>query len=89
MIEEVNTNPVRDFLETSLSRQPGFAGPLRNDDEDVSVQVDYASLIDEAMQSPQTDTQTVQRARELLLSGELESPENILEAAENIVTFGI
>jgi hypothetical protein len=89
MIEEVNINPIRDFLETSSSRQPDSAGPHPNDDEDVSVQVDYAYLIDEAMQSPQTDTQAVQRARELLLSGELESPENILEAAENIVTFGI
>ena len=88
MIEEVNTNPIRDFLETS-SRQPGSAGPLPNDDEDVSVQVDYASLIDQAMQTPQTDTQTIQRALELLLSGELESQEYITEASENIVTFGI
>jgi len=89
MIEEVNTNPIRDFLEASSSRQPDSAGPHPNDDEDVSVQVDYASLIDQAMQSPQTDNQTIQRARELLLSGELESLDNILEAAENIVTFGI
>ena len=89
MIDEVDTNQNRDFLEKSSSRQPNSARALPNDDADVSVQVNYASLIDNAMQSPPTDTQAVQRARELLLSGQLESPENVREAAENIVNFGI
>lgn len=89
MIDEVDTNQIRDFLEKSSSRQPNSAGALPNDDADVSVQVNYASLIDNAMQGPQTDTQAVQRARELLLSGQLESPENVREAAENIVNLGI
>lgn len=89
MIDEVGTNNIRDFLEKSSSRPPNSAGALPNDDEDVSVEVNYASLIDTAMQSPETDTQAVQRARELLLSGQLESPESVQEAAENIVNFGI
>ena len=89
MIDEVDTNQNRDFLEKSSSRQPNSAKVLPNDEADVSVQVNYASLIDNAMQSPPTDTQAVQRARELLLSGQLESPENVREAAENIVNFGI
>jgi hypothetical protein len=89
MIEEVDTNQIRDFLEKSSSRQPNSAGPLPNEDVDVSVQVNYASLIDKALQSPQTDDQAVQRARELLLSGQLETLENTREAAEYIVTFGI
>ena len=89
MIDEVGTNQIRDFLEKPSSRQPNSAGALPNDDADVSVQVNYASLIDNAMQSPQTDTQAVQRAQELILSGQLESPENIRGAAEKIVTFGI
>jgi len=89
MIDEVDTNQIRDFLEKSSSRPPNSAGALPNDDADVSVQVNYASLIDNAMQGPQTDTRAVQRARELLLSGQLESPENVREAAENIVNLGI
>jgi uncharacterized protein YoaH (UPF0181 family) len=56
---------------------------------DVSVQVDYASLIEQAMEQQQADAQAVERARQLLLSGQLESPLNIKEAAENIVKFGI
>jgi len=55
----------------------------------VDVQVDYGSLIEKAMQEPQTDAQIVQKARYLLMSGELESPERIRKAAENIVEFGI
>jgi hypothetical protein len=55
MIEEIDTNKVRDFLEKSSSRQPNSAGALPENDADVS-QVNYASLIDDAMQSPQTDT---------------------------------
>ncbi|HUV65092.1 MAG TPA: hypothetical protein VMW24_14440 [Sedimentisphaerales bacterium] len=57
--------------------------------DDVSVQVDYASLIEQAMQAPQDDALRIQQARDLLLSGELESPQNIREAAENILNFGV
>ena len=57
--------------------------------EDVSVQVDYASLIEQVMQPPETDAQAVEQARQLLHSGRLDSPKNIKEAAENIVKLGI
>ena len=89
MIEKIDTNQIQGFLEKPSSRQSNFAAGLGDNDADLSVQVNYASFIDEAIQIPQTDTQAVQRARELLLSGQLESPENILQAAENIITFGI
>ncbi len=89
MIEKVNTNQIQGFLEKSSSRQPNSAAALTGNDADVSVQVDYASFIDRAMQTPQTDTQAVRRAGELLLSGQLESPENIQQAAKNIIEFGI
>ena len=89
MIEKVNTSQIQGFLENTSSRQPNSAAALTGNDADVSVQVDYASFIDRAMQAPQTDTQAVQRAGELLLSGQLESPENIRKAAENIIEFGI
>ena len=69
--------------QASLPRIP----PQNN--ADVSVQVDYAHLIEQAMEQQQADAQAVERARQLLLSGQLESPQNIREAAENIVKFGI
>ena len=89
MIEKIDTNQTQDFLEKSSSKQPSSAGALPDNDADVSLQVNYASFIDKAMQIPQTDTKVVQRAQELLLSGQLESQENIREAAENIIKFGI
>ena len=60
-----------------------------DNDLDVSINGDYSSLIDKAMKSPQADTEIIEKARELLQTGELESPQNILKAAENIITLGI
>jgi hypothetical protein len=92
MIKPIDTN--------QLPLEPGSSGGLQANDlgaagvrpdngVDVSVHVDYASLIEKAMQQSQTDAQIVQRAKDILLSGQLESPRTIREAAENIVKFGI
>jgi len=89
MLEKVDNNQIQNFLEKPLSRLPGSKPAVSGNDVDVSVQVDYASFIDTAMQTPKTDSQAIEKARQLLLSGQLESPENIKQAAENIITFGI
>ncbi len=89
MIEKVDTSQIQGFPEKSSSRQPNSAAALTGNNADVSVQVDYASFIDMALQKPQADTQLVQRARELLLSGQLESEGNFREAAADIIEFGV
>ncbi|MFZ2146814.1 MAG: hypothetical protein WAV28_06305 [Sedimentisphaerales bacterium] len=89
MIEKVDANQIHGFLEKSSSSQPNSAAAHPDNDVDASIQVDYASFIERAMQAPKTDTQAVQKARELLVSGQLESPKNIKRAAENIINFGI
>ena len=89
MIEKVDNNQIQNFLEKPSSRLPSSKPAVSGNDADVSVQVDYASFIDTAMQTPKTDSQVIEKARQLLLSGQLESPENIKQAAENIITFGI
>ena len=43
----------------------------------------------QALQGPQDEALAIQKARELLLSGELESPRNIREAAQNILDLGV
>ena len=88
MIEKIDTNQPLIKSEAS-SKQPDPARALPDNAADASLQVNYASLINEATQIPQTDTEAVQRAQELLLSGQLESPENIRAAAENIAESGI
>jgi hypothetical protein len=89
MIEKVDNNQFPNFLEKPSARMPKSAAEVAGNDADVSVQVDYASFIDAALQTPKTDSQAIEKARRLLLSGQLESPENIRQAAENIITFGI
>ncbi|MHC4534058.1 MAG: hypothetical protein ACYS6K_08905 [Planctomycetota bacterium] len=89
MIEKVDTNQIQNFLEKTPSKLPSSTPAVSGNDADVSVQVDYASFIDSAMQTPKTDSQAVEKAKKLLLSDQLESPENIKQAAENIITFGI
>lgn len=88
MIPEINAN--QRLIESGASAaQSNGPGALPDNDADVSVQVDYASLIEEAIQIPEADSRAVERARELLLSGELESSMCVFEAADNIATFGI
>ncbi|UCE48646.1 MAG: hypothetical protein JSW47_00570 [Phycisphaerales bacterium] len=88
MIGEINTN--QPLFDSGVSAgQPNSLRAFPDKDEDVSVHVNYASLIEKAVQEPEKDAQRVQKARELFLSGKLESPENINEAAKNILKYGI
>jgi hypothetical protein len=89
MIGKIQANQIRELLEELSSSQLSTGSTAKNNDTDVSVQVNYASLIDQAMQIQQADDDIVAAARKLMLSGQLESPENIREAAENIINFGI
>lgn len=90
MIEKINTNQIHDILGKSTAKN---FDPKRqasvNNTADIDLQIDYASLLNKAIQPSETDIKAVQRARELLESGQLESQENIRQAAENIVKFGI
>ena len=89
MIDKIQNNQLRDIMEQSAAQQPDPVKAPSSDQADASVQVDYAALLEMAKQVPQTDDQAVQKAQELLLSGQLESTENIQTAAENIAQLGI
>jgi len=89
MVEKIDTSQFQEPLERPSSKQSGSVNPVQKNDIDASVQVNYASLIEQATQPLQTDAEAVQRARMLLESGQLESPESILEAIKNMLKFGI
>ncbi len=89
MIDKIEAHQIQDFPAKLSSRQFDSPKALPNNDVDISVRVSYASLVDKAIHVSQADGDAIQRARELLLSGRLESPENIRAAAENIMRFGI
>ena len=89
MIEKINNNQVPDILKESSSRQPDPSREPVDNQVDASLQITYDSLIEKAKEMPREDPDAVEQARRLLLSGQLESPENIRAAAENIAKFGI
>jgi hypothetical protein len=89
MIEKVNTNQIQSFLEKTPSRGKNNAAAFTGNDAEVSVQVDYATLIEKAIKAPKTDSDVIEHTKKLLLSGQLESSENIQKATENILNFGI
>jgi len=89
MIEKINNNQVPDVLKESSAMQPSLPNTPAKAGLDASLQVSYDSLIERAMQLTSDDAGAVHRARELLLSGQLDNPENIRAAAEAMVKFGI
>jgi len=88
-IEPRQIHPPLADSQNSSPNQPGAASTAPNNSEDVSLQVDYAHLINQATQIPQSCIEAVQQAQELLQTGQLESPQRIREAAENIIESGI
>lgn len=89
MIERIDANQIRETLEKSAAQLPD-PGIIRVDNRtDAYLQTDFAPLIENAVRAPQADEQAVRQAKELLDSGQLDTPENYIEAARRIIDFGI
>lgn len=89
MIDKIDANQIRETIEKAAAQLPGaHSAPVRNQ-ADASLQTDFASLVEDAGRPPQTDALAVQRARQLLAAGLLDTPQNIRAAAQNIVDYGI
>jgi hypothetical protein len=89
MIEKIENNQVPDILKESSSKPSESSKGSANNLTDASLQISNSSLIEQAKQIPTEDANVVQQARQLLLSGKLDTPENIRAAAESIVKFGV
>ncbi len=89
MLEKIDNNQVPGILKESSSKQTDPSKVPASNEGDASLQVSYDSLIEQAKQIPPEDTNAVQKARQLLLSGQLDNPENVREAAENIAELDI
>ncbi|MCK4913499.1 MAG: hypothetical protein KAI59_06560 [Planctomycetes bacterium] len=88
MIEKIDSNSNLAKPEMPSRKCDPIEEPTKTDVA-ASLEVNSADLIGKAMQTTQDDAAIVQKAQKLLASGELESDENIRQAAENIVKFGI
>ena len=89
MVEKITNNQVSDILNELAVKRTG--GMRSGDDSraDASLDISYASLLEQAGQETVDDAKIVERARQLLLSGQLDRPENIRKAAQNILERGI
>jgi len=86
---KIDADSIQDFPEKTPPNEFDSARVLSNRALDVSLRTDYAYLIEQVIQAPDTDAVAIRRAHELLLSGQLEDPENLRAAAESIATFGV
>ena len=89
MIDRIELSKIQDMLDKSASGQPDAPKTPPGSQADASLQVTYAALIEYARQTPETDEQAVQRARELLASGMVDTPDGVSGAAESIAAYGI
>ena len=89
MIDKINNINIQDIVGNSLPKQNDTNKASSTNDADTSLQVDYASLIEQAAKIPQEDENAVQQAQILLESGNLDTTENIRAAAQNIIDLGI
>ncbi len=89
MINNIQNNQVTSAMGSGALPHAEAVNRRLTEQSDATAQVDFADLINQAMQATQAEADAVQEARELLQSGRLTSPENIRSAAESIITFGI
>jgi hypothetical protein len=89
MIENIQNSQITHAMGKTALPQPDSANKPAANGSDATVQVTFADVINQAMQASETETDAVQKARELLQSGQLTSLQNIRSAAEGLVTYGI
>ena len=89
MIDKININQISDHFDGSSAGGQNRSKAVAGNKADATLQIDYARLMEQALNSQPTDTDAVQKAKELLQSGQLDNPANIKEAAANILKFGV
>lgn len=89
MIQNINTNNVGHLIGPSSFPTSDPVAARRTNDADAALHVSFDDLISKAKDPDPTEATAVEEARQLLLSGQLTSPQNIQSAAENILKFGI
>lgn len=89
MIDNISANQIGYIPGKPVMPNADAAGRRIQDDTDVTLQVSFADLINQAKDAAVTDEAALEEARGLLLSGQLTSPENVHSAAEDMLLSGI
>ena len=89
MMDKRENSQISNILrDSSATQSSSFSAPAKAG-IDASLQVSYDSLIEQASQAPQEDAGAIERARQLMASGQIDSLENIQQAAEAMIKFGV
>jgi hypothetical protein len=102
MINKLNNNQIS---EGALNTNKGVLGATQNvnsnssaqvtsqngtdNTQDASLQISFDSIMEQAKQIPVENESAVASAKALIASGQLDTPENILKAAQNMLKHGI
>jgi flagellar hook-basal body complex protein FliE len=89
MIDRVNTSQLQDILANAAAKQARNTEAGQDRSTDASLQADYAALIKQASDACADDQIRLQKAKELLDTGQLETLDNVRQAAQDIAQFGV
>lgn len=89
MIENIQNNAMTRMMGSNTPPHADATNKPAVNDLDATLQVNFADTVSQALQMTETDADAVAKARELIQSNRLTTPENIRSAAENMLTFGI
>lgn len=87
MINNILPNTAGSGLDPSKKTDP--AGPEPTDTSDATVRSEYSSIINKSLETEELDLQAVQKAKEDLEAGLIDTPENAKDGADNILRYGI
>jgi len=89
MVNNIDVHRIQDLMPKPVGKKGRNGQTSDVPAPDASLDVEYGQLVTEALGLPQADEQKVERARELIASGQLDTPENIRETAMNIIQWGV
>lgn len=69
--------------------QPSAAKNNAANELSAEIKTRYTTLIEQALHLQADNDNKIDKARQLILSGQLDTPENIRKTAEHIATFGV
>lgn len=89
MVNNIDIHRIRDLHPKPIGKRDRSQESPDASSPDAALDVEYGGLIASALRFPQADEHAVERARELIDAGQLDTPDNIRAAAANIVQLGI
>lgn len=87
MFNNITPNTAGSGLDPSRKTDPVEPEPV--DTSDATVRSEYASIINKLLETEELDLQAVQKAKEALDAGLIDTSENVRDAADNILRHGI